>query len=148
MTLYDSPVICEYLDTLSGGKMLPASGKKRWMVLRQQALADGVLDAGVVTRYELLRPKEFQFADWMDGQLRKIRGAVSALESECAHGGLIDVLGDAVPTLGQVAVGCALGYLDFRYDSENWRDGHARLAAWYELFAKRRSMTETAPKDL
>ncbi len=148
ITLYDSPVICEYLDSISGGKMFPTAGKARWIALRQQALGDGILDAGVLTRYESLRPKEFQWPEWIDGQLRKMRGALSSLESECANGALTDVADGGVPTIGQLTIGCALGYLDFRYDSEKWRDDHQRLAAWYERFAKRLSMTETEPKDL
>jgi len=148
LVIYDSAVICEYLDTLHGGaKLFPTSGKARWLALRQQALGDGILDAAILGRYETLRPREFQWQEWLDAQLRKVRGALSSLEMECEAGDLTDVVRDAAPTIGQITIGCALGYLDFRYASEAWRERHRRLAAWYEGFAQRRSMQETAPKD-
>jgi glutathione S-transferase len=143
MILYDSPVICEYLDTLHGGaKLFPASGKPRWLALRQQALGDGILDAAILGRYEILRPKEFQWPDWIDAQLRKVRGALAALEIEAEAG----ELGGAL-TIGQITIGCALGYLDFRYASEEWRTKHRRLAAWFDEFSKRKSIELTKPKD-
>src|SRR5260370_7336355 len=83
MGLDDAPVICEYLDTLHGGtKLFPSSGKARWIALRQQALGDGILDAAILGRYEIQRPKEYQWQDWIDAQLRKVRGALGALEIE------------------------------------------------------------------
>lgn len=148
LVIYDSAVICEYLDTLhDGAKLFPPSGKARWVALRQQALGDGMLDAAILGRYEMLRPREFQWQDWIDAQLRKVRGALSALEMECESGELVPVAGEATPTIGQIAIGCALGYLDFRYPSEAWRERHRRLAAWYDDFAMRRAMQETMPKD-
>jgi glutathione S-transferase len=143
MVLYDSPVICEYLDTLHGGqKLFPAAGKARWTALRQQALGDGILDAAILGRYEIQRPKEYLWQDWIDAQLRKVRGALAALEIEVEAG----ELGGAV-TIGQIAVGCALGYLDFRYASEDWRAKQRRLAAWFDELAKRKSIELTKPKD-
>jgi glutathione S-transferase len=143
MVLYDSPVICEYLDTLhSGQKLFPAAGKPRWTALRQQALGDGILDAAILGRYEILRPKEYLWQDWIDAQLRKVRGALAALEMEVEA----DELGGAV-TIGQITVGCALGYLDFRYASEDWRAKQRRLAAWFDELAKRKSIELTKPKD-
>jgi glutathione S-transferase len=143
MVLYDSPVICEYLDTLhSGAKLFPASGKARWLALRQQALGDGILDAAILGRYEILRPKEFQWPDWIDAQLRKVRGALAALEIETEAGELGGPL-----TIGQITIGCALGYLDFRYASEEWRAKHRRLAAWFDEFSKRKAIELTKPKD-
>jgi glutathione S-transferase len=148
LVIYDSCVICEYLDTLhDGAKLFPAAGKARWVALRQQALGDGILDAAILGRYESLRPREFQWQEWIDAQLRKVRGALSALEMECEAGTLVNVAADETPSIGQITIGCALGYLDFRYASEAWRERHRRLAAWYESFAKRRSMQETVPKD-
>lgn len=146
--IYDSSVICEFLDTLhDGAKLFPAAGKPRWQALRQQALGDGLLDAAILGRYESLRPREFQWQEWTDAQLRKVRGALSSLEMECEAGGLAGVAEGSVPTIGQVTIGCALGYLDFRYASEAWRERHKRLGAWYEDFAKRRAMQLTAPKE-
>jgi glutathione S-transferase len=143
MVLYDSPVICEYLDTLhDGAKLFPPAGAARWLALRQQALGDGMLDAAILGRYEILRPREYQWQDWIDAQLRKVRGALAALEIEVASG----ELGGAV-TIGQIAIGCALGYLDFRYAGEGWRTRHRRLAAWFEEFSVRTSMQLTAPRE-
>jgi glutathione S-transferase len=141
ITLYDSPVICEYLDSLhSGAKLFPAAGAARWHALRQHALGDGILDAALLARYEnTLRPENLRWKDWADGQMRKIRAGIAALEGE------LDKLSGPV-TIGQIAAGCALGYLDFRYASENWRARHPKLAAWYEGFAKRKSMQATQPE--
>ena len=148
LVIYDSPVICEYLDMLSGGgKLFPAAGKPRWLALRQQALGDGILDAGILARYESLRPREFQWQEWIDSQMRKVRGALSALEMECESGEFGAPAEEAAAPIGQIAIGCALGWLDFRYPSEAWRERHRRLAAWYETFAQRRAMQETAPRD-
>jgi glutathione S-transferase len=136
--LYDSPVICEYLDTLHGAaKMFPAHGPARWTALRRQALGDGILDAAILCRYETtVRPKELQWPEWLDGQMRKVRGALDALEGERLDGPF---------DIGTITIACALGYLDFRFPGEGWRATRPRLAAWYEEVSKRRSMKETAP---
>jgi glutathione S-transferase len=141
--LYDSPVICEYLDTLhDAAKLFPPIGPARWTALRQQALADGLMEAAILMRYENLRPEEMRWKDWVDSQMRRVRGALSALELEIAAGGL-----GAPLTIGHVTVGCALGYLDFRFAKEEWRMRHRLLAAWFEEFAKRKSMQLTTPRD-
>jgi glutathione S-transferase len=143
LVLYDSAVICEYLDTLqTGPKLFPPSGKPRWLALRQQALGDGILEAAILGRYEILRPREYQWPDWIDAQLRKVRGALGALEIEVEGGELGGPLG-----IGQIAIACALGYLDFRYAGEEWRAKHRRLAAWFDEFSKRKSIELTMPKD-
>ena len=143
LVLYDSPVICEYLDTLHDGtKLFPPSGKARWLALRQQALGDGILDAAILGRYEILRPKEYQWQDWLDAQMRKVRGALGALEMEAEAGELAGPL-----TIGQITIACALGYLDFRYQSEAWRTKHRRLAVWADEVANRKSIQLTLPKD-
>lgn len=136
--LYDSRVICEYLDSLHGGTpMFPAAGDARWNAVRRQALADGILDSAVGTRYETsLRPQELRWPDWVDAQMTKVRRSLDALEDE--------ELDDGVD-IGTISVGCALGYLDFRYADEGWRDSRPRLAAWYERFAARPSMSATRP---
>lgn len=138
--LYDSPVICEYLDSMAGGgRLIPASGAARWRVKRQEALADGLLDAAVITRYEVaLRPEERRWDKWIAAQKDKIASALGQMERE------IDGIGDAV-TLGAIGFGCALGYLDFRFGDDDWRGKHPKLAAWYETFGARPSMTATAP---
>ncbi len=109
--LFDLRVICEYLDTLhQGPKIFPPAGKARWVALRQQALGDGILDAAILTRYEtFLRPKQFLWNDWVESQMRRVRGGLAALEGKLKEGALSGPL-----TIGQIAVGCALGYLDFR----------------------------------
>ncbi len=146
--IYDSRVICEYLDGLHAGpKLFPAAGAARWIALRQQALGDGLLDAALLGRYESLRPKEFHWTEWFDAQLRKLRGALSALEAECAEGTLARFAATDTPSIGPITVGCALGYLDFRYPDEAWRERHERLALWYADFAARPSMRATVPKE-
>ena len=137
--LYDSRVICEYLDGLhAGAHLFPDNGNARWTALRRQALADGILDSAVNTRYETsLRPEELRWADWVNNQMAKIRRSLDVLEGE--------PMGDGVD-IGTISVACALGYLDFRYSDERWRDSRPRLATWFEKFAQRPSMSETSPK--
>lgn len=140
LTLYDSPVICEYLDSKHRKKKLfPAKGKARWTALRQQALGDGLLDAALLARYEnFLRPAEKRWPEWSDGQMAKINGALDAMEKEA--GAL-----KGAPTIGQITLACALGYLDFRFAELGWRDKRKKLAAWYAKFAQRPSMKATMP---
>lgn len=138
-SLFDSRVIAEYLDAQHPGRRLfPAEGRARWTALRQQAIADGLLDAALLTRYELnLRPEPQRWPDWVEGQFRKVRQALTALAAE--------TLG-AEPTIGEIAAGCALGYLDFRFPEEDWRRAHPALAAWYAKIAQRPSFVATQPK--
>jgi glutathione S-transferase len=136
--LYDSPVICEYLDDLAGGRLLPPGGPDRWTALRRQALADGLMDAAVAARLESQRPQEQQSTDWIARQKAAMTRALDALEGEAA------ALGGPL-TLGHVAIGCALGYLDFRFAADDWRKGRPLLADWYKGFAARPSMASTVP---
>lgn len=138
--LYDSPVICEYLDTLHDGpKLVPASGPGRWRALRWLALADGLQDAALLIRYELtLRPAERQHQPWIDRQKAKVLAALDRMEAEAAEL-------DGPLTVGAIGAACALGYLDFRFADWGWRDHHPRLAAWHEGFARRPSYAATAP---
>ena len=143
VALFDSRVICEYLDGLHDGpKMFPPAGPARWSALRRQAEGDGIMDAGVLARYEtFLRPEERRWPEWIEGQKLKFRRALDGLEAE-AEG-----FGEAVD-IGTITIGCALGYLDFRYQDENWRAHRPRLAAWLERFAQRPSMVRTAPSEI
>jgi glutathione S-transferase len=136
--LYDSRVICEYLDSLHGGaRMFPEQGEARWTAVRRQALADGILDAAVGTRYEsFLRPEELRWPDWINAQLTKVRRSLDVLEHESLGGGV---------DIGTISIACALGYLDFRYPDEDWRTTRPRLSEWFESFSQRSSMQETSP---
>ncbi len=139
--LYDSPVICEYLDSLNrGAKLFPAAGPARWQALKLQALADGVLDAAILRRHESQRPPAQQDKAWIERQAAAMRRGLAALESEAAS------WGEAV-TIGQIAAGVVCGYLDYRFTHEPWRPAAPNLAAWYERFAKRPSMQATVPKE-
>jgi glutathione S-transferase len=137
--LYDSRVICEYLNALAGGHLLPPYGPARWRVLVDQALADGVMDAAVLVRYEsAVRPEKLRWNDWIAGQLEKVTCGLAELERRARC--LVERV-DA----GTIAVGCALGYLDFRFASLEWRAKCPETAAWFEQFAKRESMVATRP---
>ncbi|EZH80049.1 glutathione S-transferase [Ectopseudomonas composti] len=137
--LYDSRVICEYLDTLHAGAKLLPSGAARWQVLRLAALADGLMDAALLARYErAARPVELQWPAWLDGQLGKVQRALAELEHQIEHlQGPLD--------LAQIGVACALGYLDFRFADLDWRAAHPGLAAFQQDFAQRASMQASAP---
>lgn len=141
-TLFDSPVICEYLDSLHHGeKLFPAAGDARWNVLRLHALADGILDAAVLRLLEGKRPAELQSKDWTERQKKAIDRSLDELERKS------DQLEGKPTTMAHVACGCALGYLDFRFPGDDWRDGRPKLSEWYEEFSKRESMRATVPKD-
>lgn len=139
--LYDSPVICEYLDDLHAGpRRIPARGDARWKVLRLQALADGAMEAAVLLRYETaLRPQSMRWDEWSAGQEAKIRAALAALTRHIGDDG------SALFDIGQISTVCALGYLDLRFPHLDWRVGHADLAAWYEVQCDRPSVRITCP---
>ena len=139
-TLYDSPVICEYLDSLvEAPRLIPAAGAARWRVLRTQALADGIKDAAFATVMEGRRAEAQRSDEWVQRWGEAIARGVAALAGESAgwSGETFD--------LGQIAAACALGYLDFRLPQLKWRDGHGALADWYAAAAQRPSLVETAP---
>ncbi|CAM4016458.1 glutathione S-transferase [Ectopseudomonas alcaliphila] len=137
--LYDSRVICEYLDTLHQGRRVLPEGAARWQVLRLAALADGLMDAALLARYERgVRPAELQWSAWLDGQLGKVQRALAELERQVGQlQGPLD--------LAQIGVACALGYLDFRFADIDWRVSHPGLAAFQQAFAQRDSMRSSAP---
>lgn len=136
--LYDSSVICEYLDSLNpGAHMLPA-GAARWDALRLQSLCDGILDAAVLCRYELaVRPEPYRWNDWVQGQFTKIRSGLDALATEVPSWG-------SSFGIGQIGAACVLGYLDFRFGDEKWRE-RAALATWYDSVRQRASVVATTP---
>ncbi|CAN5230868.1 glutathione S-transferase family protein [soil metagenome] len=139
--LYDSRVICEYLDHTAGGGRLFPSGRGRWRALTDQALADGILDAGLLARYETnTRPKDLHWPAWHAGQMDKVTKGLDRLEQQAAD------LGDRLD-IGTIAIGAALGYLDFRYPDLGWRKGRGRLADWQAAFDARPSMATTRPRE-
>jgi len=142
--LYDSLVICDYFDTLCPPpRIIPEAGAKRWEVLTMHALASGICEAAVSTRYEqALRPEALRWPEWVASQRKKIDSGLAWLEGNTAT---LGDAGGANVDLAQVAVGCALGYLDFRFADINWRGTRPRLATWFAEFAKRASMQRTMP---
>jgi len=137
-SIFDSRVICEYLDGLHDGeKFFPASGMDRINALTTQAMGDGIMDAAVGVRYETaLRPEDKQWQDWIDGQMRKVIQSLDALET-WRGARLQDI------HIGSITIACALGYLDFRQPDLNWREGRPVLAQMYDTFSQRKSMLET-----
>ncbi len=137
--LYDSRVICRYLDDRAGGVLYPPA-PRLWETLTLEATADGILDAALLMVYESrLRPEDMRLSDWTEGQWTKIARTLDALESRWA-GSLAGPL-----DMGQIALGCALGYLDFRLGPRDWRAGRPHLAEWFRVFADRPAMRATHP---
>lgn len=144
-TLYDSRVICQFLDARArdgaGAGLYPA-GARRWESLTLEATADGMLDAALLMTYEArLRPESARWDDWSEAQWAKIAAACAALNTRWMSHlyGPLDI--------GQIAVACALGYVDFRHGARDWRAGVDALATWYAAFSERASMQSTAPAD-
>lgn len=128
-TLFDSRVIAEYLDQLAGGGRLFPAGQARFAQLRLQALADGICDAGLLQVYEQrLRSPEMRSAAWVENQAGKVTRALATLEATPPV--------YERPRIGEIALACALGYLDLRFEGA-WRAGHPALVAWLDAFAAR-----------
>jgi glutathione S-transferase len=140
--IYDSPVICEYLDSLHNGeKLFPANFPERLTALRRQSLGDGMLDTMLMWRGEATRPPEQQSIKHMQAWRLKTNVSVDMLEEEAA------ALSTARFSIGHIALGVALGYIDFRFPELAWRDGHPKLAAWHAAFAARPSVSANEPVD-
>lgn len=139
VTLYDSRVITAYLDDLYAGGMYPTGGA-RWETLTLEATGDGLMDSAVSMVYEVrLRDEAQQSSAWIEAQWAKVERGLDALNTRwMSH------LSGQI-TMGHISVACALGYLDFRHDTRNWRQGREALAAWYAGFAERSSMKATDP---
>ncbi|MDY7069423.1 putative GST-like protein YibF [Pseudomonas extremaustralis] len=139
--VHDSRVILDYLDHQHvGNPLIPRDGSARWRRLTLASMADGIMDAAVLVRYEsALRPVEKHWALWLDEQRNKIRRTLAELEQ------------DAIAELAShfdvasISVACALGYLDFRHPDMHWRADNPKLAAWYAEVSQRPSMLETQP---
>ncbi len=138
--LDDSPLICEYLDSLhKKTKLIPRAGKKRWAALQQQALADGIMDAAVACVAERNRPPGEQSQAFIAKQKGKMERAIAVLDAD------VKALGGA-PTVGSIAVACALDYCSFRHPDFGWRSKARKLAQWLDGFAKQPFMKATEPR--
>ncbi len=141
-TLYDSVVICEYLDDVHGKhRLFPAHGERKWDALRRHALSNGLLETLVRWRDERSREAARQAADILAAFERKVRSTLSAAEADRP------ALENPQLDIGHLTLGVALGYLDFRYAEVDWRAPHPRMAQWFETFSARPSMQQTLPVD-
>lgn len=137
-TIYDSNVVCRFLDDRAGAGLYPAD--RLWECLTLEATGDGLMEAAVAIVYEKrLRPEELWWPDWFEAQWVKVTRSLDGLERQWMSHlyGPLD--------MGQISVACALGYLDLRHGDRDWRAGRDALAAWYARFAERPSMVATAP---
>lgn len=137
--IYDSRVICRYLDALAGGRFYP-TGPGQWETLTLEATADGILDAALLMVYEdRLRPEDRRYPLWVANQWSKVTRALDVIEARW----LSHLNGP--PDIAQIAMGCATGYLDLRHAARNWREGRPGLAAWDHVYAARPAMVATRP---
>ena len=138
--LYDSRVICEYLNAQQRGAIFPPDEPARWQRLTELALGDGMTAAALLARYEtVLRPEPLRWNEWTEGQLGKVYSGLGWLESAApSFGERVDI--------GTIAFGCALGYMDFRFPAVDWRARAPATARWFEAFNRRPSMQATLPQ--
>ncbi len=140
VALYDSPVICEYLDSVGDAPPLfPIGRPARWRALLHQAQGDGIMDAAVRRRGEGMKPQEAAREAFMARQGAAVARMLAELDREPPH---------AVLDIGTISVGCALGYLDFRFSGEPWRDDNPRLASWFAELESQPAFERTAPREL
>jgi len=133
-SMFDSTVACEYLSASVGDQQwFPKNGRARWHALRCNALANGMLEAAQLVRFESTRPEPYRYEKWIEAQLGKITRGFDFLESNLP----------AQDDIGAVAVSCAIGWLDFRFPELAWRDKCPALTAWFEEFSKRPSFSNT-----
>jgi len=138
-SLYDSPVICEYLNQIADGPFFPTDSNQRFRTLGLQALGDGMLDLSVAMRYEAaMRPENLQWQTWLDYQLEKVQRGLDTLETRCEQF-------ETSPLIGEITIACVLGYLDFRFADNNWREGHPALTDWFGEIMLRDSLASTVP---
>lgn len=138
-TLFDSVVICEYLNDLAKGPLFPSDPAVRWQALRWHAFGNGVLDALILWRNE--REREQPLQKLMDAFEVKVRASLQLLEQETP------ALEAAPLSIGTITVGCALGYMDYRFDSFGWRQQAPNLARWHAVLSERSSFKATEPAD-
>ena len=138
--IFDSRVITRYLDDFAGSNLYPQD--KIYDILTLEALADGIMESAVSITYESkLRPQNEQSPSWMEAQWSKVLHAVKALDD-----GQFKAM-DSEMNMGQIAVACALGYLDFRHDARKWRSGYSNLASWNDKMMKLPALIKTIPTD-
>ena len=138
--IFDSRVITRYLDDFAGSNLYPRD--KIYDILTLEALADGIMESAVSITYESkLRPQNEQSPSWMEAQWSKVLHAVKALDD-----GQFKAM-DSEMNMGQIAVACALGYLDFRHDARKWRSGYSNLASWNDKMMKLPALIKTIPTD-
>ena len=138
--IFDSRVITRYLDDFAGSNLYPQD--KIYDILTLEALADGIMESAVSITYESkLRPQNEQSPSWMEAQWSKVLHAIKALDD-----GQFQAM-DSGMNMGQIAVACALGYLDFRHDARQWRSGHSNLASWNDKMTKLPALIQTIPTD-
>lgn len=144
-TLYDSRVIVEYLDGISPvSHLIPSDPRSRIAVKRFEALADGICDVAALAHLERKRPAEQRSQDWIDRQLGKIQAALAALASDMGMKNWC--MGDFF-TLADIATGCALGYLDFRFPDLDWRRAQPHLSEYYDRIMQRQTFADTVPTE-
>ncbi|MFT5115693.1 MAG: glutathione S-transferase [Parasphingorhabdus sp.] len=138
--LYDSRVICEYLDQFGSGAILfPATGIDRWSTLRFQSVGDGICDAAILVRYErFVRSENEQSEVWVSGQMEKVQRGLSWLEQQVSE------LKNRTD-IGAIALACALGYLDFRIPDLGWRESNPQLANTFEQLKTLPGFSATSP---
>ena len=138
--IFDSRVITRYLDDFAGSNLYPQD--KIYDILTLEALADGIMESAVSITYESkLRPQNEQSPSWMEAQWSKVLHAIKALDD-----GQFQAM-DSEMNMGQIAVACALGYLDFRHNARQWRSGHSDLASWNDKMMKLPAIIKTIPTD-
>ena len=138
--IFDSRVITRFLDELAGSNLYPQ--EKIYDILTLEALADGIMESAVSITYESkLRPENEQSPSWMEAQWSKVLHAVKALDN-----GEFNAM-DGEMNMGQIAVACSLGYLDFRHDARQWRNGCSNLASWNDKMMKLPALIKTIPTD-
>jgi len=137
--LYDSVVICEYLNAQAKGSLFPSEGPEKWQALRWHALGNGLMDALILWRNE--REREVPLQTLMNAFDEKRKTALALLESEAA------ALSKAPLSIGSVTIACALGYMDYRFDDLGWRQQAPALTAWFEVWRQRPSFQKTEPAE-
>ncbi|SMF55458.1 Glutathione S-transferase [Tistlia consotensis] len=136
--LFDSPVICAWLDETHGGGRLSGTGERRWRIQTLSALADGAIEGGLLARQETMRPEGEQSPAWIDKQLAIAQRGLDRLDASVA-----ELAGE--PNLAAIGAACGIAWLGFRHSRIDWLQGRPRLAEWYAGFAERPSMTGTLP---